>query len=107
MLFFKTNQHNVSCQEWFDFKALIIIKLIFLFWGLAILGIFLKMFEITRGFKILLPIAMIVFVSSFFPKNKVSRHRGFALSIFVFVLFLIVKVIDISNGTRYFSGLNL
>jgi len=107
MLLFKTNKRNITFLEWFDFKFLIIVKVIFLLWGLAILGIFLRMFEITRGFKILLPIAIIVFISSFFPKNKVSRHRGFALSIFVFALFLIVKVIDISNGTKYFSGINL
>jgi membrane-bound ClpP family serine protease len=107
MLFFKQHQKTNRCQEWFDFKILIILKVIFLLWSLSILGIYLRMFEITRGFKIILPIAVIIFVISYFSKNKIYREKGIALFLFVFTLFLIVKAIDISHGTKYFSGLNL
>lgn len=102
MLFFNS-KHN-RCQEWFDFKVLIILKVVFLLWGLSVLGIYLKMFAITRGFKIVLPIALLLFISSLFSKNKINREKGIALFLFVFTLFIIVKIIDHFNGTNYFSG---
>ncbi len=104
---FPFNQKQNRCQEWFDFRVLIIIKIIFLLWGLAILGIQLKMFEITVGFKVLLPIAVLVFIFSYFAKNKINREKAVALSLFIFALFLIIKVMDIAHGTKYFSGINL
>lgn len=107
MPFINIDHKNKRCQEWFDFRVLIILKIIFLLWGLAILGIFLKMFEITKGFKILLPIAVITFISSYFTKNKISQKKGIALSLFVFVLFLITKIMDITEGTKYFAGMRL
>lgn len=107
MPFINTDHKNNRCLEWFDFSVLIILKVIFLLWGLAILGIFLKMFEITRGFKILLPLALITLIISYFVKNKLNRKKGIALSLFVFVLFLITKIMDVTQGTKYFAGISL
>lgn len=107
MFFFKSKQKHNYCQEWFDFKVLIIIKIVFLFWGLAILGIFLKMSEITRGFKIIIPIATILFIASIFSKSKNIKEKGIALFLFVMTLFLIVKFMDIFYATKYFSGVKL
>ena len=107
MPFLNSDSKSNRCQEWFDLKVLIILKVIFLLWGLAIFGIFLKMSEITRGFKIIIPIAVFVFIISVFSKRTMNRKKGIALSIFVFTLFLILKIIDISQGTKYFSGIKL
>ena len=102
-----TDYKKNRCLEWFDFSVLIIVKVIFLLWGLAILGIFLKMFEITRGFKILLPFAFVTLIISYFIKNKLNRKKAIAMSLFVFVLFLITKVMDIIQGTKYFAEISL
>lgn len=105
MQLFKSNGKERHCQEWFDFKTLMALKVIFLLWGLAILGIYLKMFEITRGFKLIIPIAVVLFITSLFSKNKHIREKGIALIIFVFVLFVIIQIFDKIAGTDYFSQL--
>lgn len=104
---FPFNKKQNRCLEWFDFKVLMILKIIFLLWSLAIFGIHMKMSKITIGFKIILPIAILILIYSFFSKNKTNKEKATALSLFVFALFLVVKVMDISQGTKYFSGLNL
>ena len=105
MLFFNS-KHN-RCQEWFDFKVLIALNVIFLLWSLSVLGIYLKMATITRGFKFVIPIALLLFIFSLFSKKKINRKKGTALFLFVFTLFLIVKIIDMSQGTKYFSVIKL
>lgn len=105
MHLFRSNGKEKHCQEWFDFKTLIALKIIFLLWGLAILGIYLRMFEITRGFKLVIPVAFLLFVISLFSRNKHVKEKGIVLFLFVFILFAIVQIIDILTGTRYFSKL--
>jgi hypothetical protein len=105
MSLFKNNGKEKYCQEWFDFKTLMALKLIFLLWGLAILGIYLKMFEITRAFKLVIPIAFLFFIITLFSKNKRNREKGIALFIFVLILFAIIQIIDTLAGTEYFSKL--
>ena len=105
MQLFKSNGKEKNCQEWFDFKTLIALKIIFLLWALSILGIYLRMFEITRGFKIVIPIAFGLFLLSLFSRNKHIKEKGIVLFLFALVLFAIVQVIDLFAGTRYFSKL--
>ncbi|MBL7867413.1 MAG: hypothetical protein JNM71_05295 [Flavobacterium lindanitolerans] len=104
-MLFKSNRKQKHCQEWFDFKTLIALKIIFLLWGLSILGIYLRMFEITRGFKIAIPIAFGFFILSLFSRNKHRKEKGIVLFLFALVLFAIIQAIDIFAGTRYFSKL--
>lgn len=103
MRFFQNKSRNKPCYEWFDFTTLMLLKAIFLLWALSILGIFLKMFSITRAFKIAIPLVCIFLIFSFISKKPSFREKAVVLFLFTMILFLIAFLIDHFAQTRYFT----